>query len=372
MKLECTRKLLDYLGVKPEQVKEGAEPIFSWTANLVTINRRKTAVVVNVASRCAFVLYGLKAKNIPQMPELIIEGIRKLLRSEYVRPEIIEKYLDECGRTVSFAANSSRSVIANCNKACQRVDIFCNLFEQDDMYQQKLLPWTNNDVILWGDYTLAHQILIARLKEKYGDEVQACHAAELEVDLQLSTPCKRILTVPSNINFYQLHRVLQNAFAWRDYHLHQFILETDDVGRPTKIVEPIDIYGDDIDLPFKITRLDSLKTTVRDVFEEYEEICYEYDFGDDWIHIIKFRRFIEECPTVYPECSFAIGDAPMEDCGGPDGFDEVRRIMSDPADPEYADVCDWLGRTWWERLDMKRINYELRAAHRRSVPAYLG
>ena len=32
-------------------------------------------------------------KLLPKLPELILEGIRTLLRSEYVRPEIIEKYL---------------------------------------------------------------------------------------------------------------------------------------------------------------------------------------------------------------------------------------------------------------------------------------
>ena len=124
MKLECTKKLLDYLGVKPEKTtSEPAESdsLCAWTANLLTLNRRKTIVAVNPASRCMFVLYGITAKHIPKMPELILEGIRQMLKSEYIRPEIIENYLDDCGKTVEFVPNSSRSVISVCNQACERV-----------------------------------------------------------------------------------------------------------------------------------------------------------------------------------------------------------------------------------------------------------
>ena len=121
MELACTKKLLEYIGVKAEKVSEEIDPLFGWTANLIVVNRRKMLVVVHEASRCAFVLYGVTAKLMPKLPELILEGIRTLLRSEYVRPEIIEKYLDDLGREVSFRANSSRKAVAGCNKVCERV-----------------------------------------------------------------------------------------------------------------------------------------------------------------------------------------------------------------------------------------------------------
>lgn len=39
MRLECTKKLLDYLGVKPEKSTEPVESVFQW---LILVNRRKT------------------------------------------------------------------------------------------------------------------------------------------------------------------------------------------------------------------------------------------------------------------------------------------------------------------------------------------
>ena len=98
MELACTKKVLDYLGIKAEKVSAEIDPMFEWTANLTMINRRKTLVAVHAASRTMFVLYGLTIKQLPKLPELVISGIRTMLESEFVRPEIIEKYLDDCGR----------------------------------------------------------------------------------------------------------------------------------------------------------------------------------------------------------------------------------------------------------------------------------
>lgn len=50
MKLACTKKLLEYVGVKAERVTAGIDPLFEWTANLITVNRRKTLVIVHAAS----------------------------------------------------------------------------------------------------------------------------------------------------------------------------------------------------------------------------------------------------------------------------------------------------------------------------------
>ena len=117
VELACTKKLLEYIGIKPEKASAEIDPLFEWTANLMVINRRKTLVVVHAASRCAFVLYGLTAKNKNELTELVLIGIRRLLESEYVCSEIIEQYLNDLGQEVSLRANASRKTVASCNKA---------------------------------------------------------------------------------------------------------------------------------------------------------------------------------------------------------------------------------------------------------------
>lgn len=57
MQISCTKKLLDELGVKPS-VAENALPLYTWRANLIKINRRKTVVLVYEQNRYVVMLYG--------------------------------------------------------------------------------------------------------------------------------------------------------------------------------------------------------------------------------------------------------------------------------------------------------------------------
>jgi len=50
MLIRCTKKLLDELKIKPNLELE-EEPLFSWHANLLNINHRKTVVLVNDSNR---------------------------------------------------------------------------------------------------------------------------------------------------------------------------------------------------------------------------------------------------------------------------------------------------------------------------------
>ena len=360
MMIGCTKKALDFIGVGVVEGKGQTDPLFSWTANLVIANRRKTLVVMNDKAKCCFVLYGITSKNIAQIQKLILDGIRSMLESEYISNEIIEKYLGDCGNNITFGKTASRSLITYCNKACERVGSFSNLFEANDMFQKKLLPWINDNLVALDGYCWPCDILVSALKEKYGEAIQSAHMAEFEITLDLLTPCKRKIVVPSDFNFYQLHRVLQKTFEWKDYHYHQFILEKDAKGIPTTIVQPL-FMQDEI---FEVQAIDSEKITVREVFEKRNFIEYEYDFGDSWMHTIKLNRFIKNCNDPYARCIELVGDAPMEDCGGASGFEEIVQILADPDNSEYDDIVGWLGRAEWHSSDLEYINIMIKDAYR--------
>lgn len=364
MELSCTKKLLEYMGIKPEKASVESDPLFEWTANLTVVNRRKTIVVVHAVSRCAFVLYGMTAKNKNMLPELILNGIRRLLESEYVRPEIIEQYLNDLGREVSFRSNSSRKTVANCNKVCERVAWFSKLLQTGEPYQQGIQLALNDD-ILGGDYLIAYEALIGKLQERYGDNIRSCRALELEVSLELHTPCKRRIIVPEKLNFYQFHNVLQACFNWKDCHLHQFVTEVDADGYPTKIIQP---QWDEMEAIPDTQAQDSLEVTLKDVFAIQNRVIYEYDFGDGWVHTVELCRVIDDCRTPYPRCIMAIGDAPMEDCGGPDGFAYIMKALNDPMHLEHKEITEWVRSTWWRPLDVQRINAFIKDAHRKSIP----
>lgn len=366
MIVECTKRLTDFIGVESVTVPK-TDPLFTWTANLITVNRRKTLVAINNGSKCRFVLYGLTKKSLNKLPELIINGVRSMMESEYIAPEIIDKYLDDCGRNLTVV-KPSRSSVAYCNKACEYVQLFSELFEPDDMFQVKFLPWINDDIATSECYFLTEK-LFSLLEEKYGAPAQSAQAVELEVTLKLLTPCKRTLIVPSSINFYQLHTILQNAFEWQDEHLHQFIVKKNR-GKPVKIIQPIFMDDDDWMFGAKPEIIDSTEVTVREIFEANKKIEYQYDFGDDWLHTIELKRFIENCTDPYPHCIEAVGDAPMEDCGGMYGFADLMEIMNNPEHPEYESMAEWLGSSFGDHVSIDTINRRLKYYFRRCVPVF--
>lgn len=365
MELGCTKNLLEYLGVKPTKPTLLHKPLFSWTANLITLNRRKTVVVMNCATQCTFILFGITAKNLNDMPYLILNGIRGLLESEYVAPEIIEKYLAECGENVSFVSNSSRSAISYCNNACRRIEYFSNLFEPGDLYQTKYLPWINNDLCGYSTgapVRLNYEKLISCLKEEYGESVQSASVAVLDVTLDLLTPCKRTIKVPCDINFYQLHNILQAAFSWYDSHLHRF--EIDGETREIISVHPDDDYA----AIMKEKNINSLEVTVGEIFSRCRKLKYVYDFGDEWEHIVRLKKFVKDCREPYPCCTEAIGDTPVEDCGGKYGYARLKNILNNPEHSEYNEIYEWCDGSVSDPADIKWINYTMKERFRRIVP----
>src|SRR5699024_5322953 len=56
-------------------------------------------------------------------------------------------------------------------------------------------------------------------------------AVQLKVTLHLEDfHVWRRLVVPLHMTFRQLHQILQSAFRWQDYHLHEFYIYDNKVG----------------------------------------------------------------------------------------------------------------------------------------------
>jgi len=120
-------------------------------------------------------------------------------------------------------------------------------------------------------------------------------------------PVWRRLELPSGLTLDMVHEVLQIAFAWHGYHLHQFETACGSFGRP----------DDDGDWGFEEVGDESAVALAQVVAEEKAKIVYVYDFGDDWRHDIMVEKITPALPGVaYPRCTGGRGWAPEEDSGG--------------------------------------------------------
>ena len=151
----------------------------------------------------------------------------------------------------------------------------------------------------------------------------------------------RRIQVPSTYTFWDLHVAIQDAMGWLDYHLHEFSFRGEE-GEVVNIGIPDDDSFDDRSV------IPGWETSIAEYFgPSSKEALYEYDFGDDWKHIVTFEKRLPADPaTKYPVCIEGKRRCPPEDCGGAYGYARMLRILANPKHEEHEDTLTWVGGTY--------------------------
>jgi hypothetical protein len=154
-------------------------------------------------------------------------------------------------------------------------------------------------------------------------------------------PIWRRLAVRSDVTLDVLHRVLQGAFGWWDYHLHRF--SAGDPYTSPYFVTPQDTEEGEQGTPEHEARLDQVLT------EPGAQLTYEYDFGDGWTH-----RLLLESVAPWPEdetrtawCLAGRRSGPLEDSGGIGRYEELAAwarsgFAEEKAPLDGQDLAEWL------------------------------
>jgi hypothetical protein len=126
-------------------------------------------------------------------------------------------------------------------------------------------------------------------------------------------PVWRRLEVPSAMTLDRVHEVLQAAFEWQDYHLHQFETVCGEFGNPGQTAEWAELSDESAVSFGQVAKAERAKAV------------YRYDFGDDWRHDIVVEKILPAVPGVaYPRCTGGKGAGPGEDSGGIWVFNDER------------------------------------------------
>lgn len=166
-------------------------------------------------------------------------------------------------------------------------------------------------------------------------------------------PIWRRFLIASNVNLYQLHRVIQDVMGWTNSHMHQYRQNKLYYGTPDKESEA----------DFGIKTLDEKKFKINQVMDKPKaKIIYEYDFGDSWDHDVVLEKIIIKDEAInYPICLDGQRACPPEDCGGLRGYYELLDIIGNPEHEEYEEMMEWLGGEFNpEEFDLERINRNLK------------
>ena len=371
----CTKKLLDQLNIKPAPCPD-VEPLFSWHANLLRINRRKTVVLVNDKNRYAIVLYGLKAGDFKKLDQHIAQAIRLTFQEECIRDEVIEQFVNHYGQ-VTFTKTRGRTPVARMNNSCQMV-----LYGHEDLMVEGIYQigvGIRVSRLLAGDglnrYIRPNEEMYKDLADFAAAPIFSCPAAALKITLDLDEhQVWRQIVLPLNTTFDQLHQVIQIAFGWQNYHLHEFFIygqETLDSGafinhnhsgyhkEGFKPIINLVSNEDAFDYADKVGGQMILEAGIK--LSEYvpAKMKYIYDFGDNWQHYIEVEKVLADYDKNHPVCLAGAGNTPPEDVGGQHGYEEFLKIIADKNHPEYEHMATWGNSQGYRDFDIEMVNRRL-------------
>ena len=174
---------------------------------------------------------------------------------------------------------------------------------------------------------------------------------QLKVQLtRIRPPVWRRLLVPPTYSLADLHDVIQVAFGWIGYHLHEFELGGETYGVLDEDAPPeLKPEG-----RARLSRLAPLGTRFR----------YLYDFGDGWEHDVHVEKRLPRDPGgQYPRCTGGRRACPPEDVGGPWGYEAFLAALHDPEHPEHERYVEWSGGNFDpEAFDLQEVNDALEVA----------
>ena len=147
MQIGCTKKLLDYLRIQAYPADTAIDPLYTWSANMIMVNHRRTIVVSNDVSRYAFILYGIRRGDMKNIETLILEGVRACLETMCFTPAIIDQYLQDCGEGITFSKTANRSVVAGLNNVCAHTHFFFNSYSTEVLLQRQMIRLLNMDFL---------------------------------------------------------------------------------------------------------------------------------------------------------------------------------------------------------------------------------
>ncbi len=176
---------------------------------------------------------------------------------------------------------------------------------------------------------------------------------QLKVTLQHIAPpiWRRVLTNDCTLD--ELHDIIQVCVGWEGEHMHAFVVE----GKQYTAIDGVDPYE----------YHDSRSVRISDLVEQGSvHFRYDYDFGDDWKHIVEIEKTLQpEDGIRYPRCVKGERACPPEDCGGPFGYPYLLDKIQDPEHEEHDETLEWVGGEFDpEKFDLEEVNQELRHLRR--------
>lgn len=177
---------------------------------------------------------------------------------------------------------------------------------------------------------------------------------DFEFDLEMlgikDPVIKRRLIIPGDKTFMEFHYVLQVLFDWQSYHYFCFRPKPQDYSRIIADLKYEERFSDDEIID------DARVVKIKEVFSPRRKVLYyNYDYGDNWL--VKITLLHRHSKDIGLYCESAVGKAPPEDCGGVEGFKDLKKFFAtEPHEEIDDDYRPWLGLEETETWDPYDVN----------------
>jgi hypothetical protein len=141
---------------------------------------------------------------------------------------------------------------------------------------------------------------------------------------------RRVL-VPASLPLRRLHETIQVVMGWLNQHFYEFRIGTQRLGLP-------EAEGGHASSAISNDKFVQLALFIERGIDRFDYIY------DNWQHQIAIENIRPGEPGVdYPVFVEGARHCPPEDCGGPSGFQEFLKAITNPTHPERSEVLDWYG-----------------------------
>lgn len=169
--------------------------------------------------------------------------------------------------------------------------------------------------------------------------IEMKNGLELKIFIIKSDPLiYRTIRINSKISLSDLHWIIQDLFAWQNFHIHEFNIKGT-------------VITSDREERIRLNQF------IRGVGAKFH---YTYDYVNSWIHeIVVIDTFRIDDDSTAVICMDGARNSPPEDSGGIKSYQEKLAILNDPSHPEYEWVLEWTDEFDPEYFDIRELNARL-------------
>jgi hypothetical protein len=326
LQIEISQKLSAFLG-PGNSLPAIEESAYRWHGDLLTLEGKRSILLVNEALDVPILLYDVQDKNLSALLPDALERTYEFLETSMTQPSVFMSHLHPLYITATTGDWPALSFFSEL--ALENTDCLCpsTVFQEEFLY-------------------------LAIVEQVNFQNAQKGLRLQTRLNFSMVTVSRELL-VPVDLTFRTLHKILQDAYHWKNRYAHTFLLP--DTERGAILLsdnrEILSMAGESV--------LTGTEDLVLNAIPGSSVIQYGYH---PEVSIQVLCNLSEaDCAIQIPYCEDGEGDAPPEATGGELGYMDFLRVLHTPLDPHHERTRKWAQSQDYASFDIGKVNATLKA-----------